>query len=50
MKNDDKIALKQIFIKQAYTEKTVLLKNLKFSWIQIRKVILLKYQNNYVER
>jgi len=28
----------------------ILLKDLKFSWIQIRKVILLNYQNNYVER
>jgi len=31
------------------TERTILLKELKF-WIQIRKVILLNDQNNYVER
>jgi len=28
----------------------MLLKDLKFSWIQIKKIILLNYQNNYVER
>jgi len=27
----------------------VLLKDLKFNWIQIRKIILLNYQNNYVK-
>jgi len=29
-------------------ERTILLKE-NFSWMQIRKVILLNYQNNYVE-
>jgi len=35
---------------ESHTERTVLLKDLKFfSWIHIGKVILLNYQNNYVE-
>jgi len=33
-----------------YMKKTILLKYLKYSWIQIRKIILSNYQNNYVER
>jgi len=30
-------------------EKTILLRDLKFCWIQIRKLILLDHQNNFVE-
>jgi len=32
----------------AHTERTILLRNLKFCWIQM-KIILLDYQNNLVE-
>jgi len=32
----------------AHTERMILLRNLKFCWIQI-KIILLDYQNNLVE-
>jgi len=31
-------------------KRTILLKDLNFSWTQTRKVILLNYQNNYVKR
>jgi len=38
------------FAAKLSTRKDILLKDVKFCWVQIRKVILLIYQNNYVER